>query len=740
MAQQTQQVSTREKLSQVLIYATMLVPLVVGTSFAIFPFIFPKALYFEIMVGLLAACTVPLIVWQKKYRARTAYFYTLGAYALALFLAGIFAQEPSRAFWSNFERMTGIIFIWFAMLFSALVASYYSVFIQKLRGFLAYLVGVSVIVAFTGIYQRFDTGFLMSQSNRVAGVFGNPIYLGGFAAQLGFISAYLFYINRQKSIKWWYAFATCINALALYLSGTRGAMFGVAVGCVIVGSYYARRMWKAGRRAPVIATVIVILATGAALFALPRVIPSLKDSLLGRFTDVSIGTSTASTRIIAWEIAIKGFKERPILGWGPENFYYVFNKFYNPKSLTFGTYETWFDHAHNAVFDVLVTQGLLGILLYLLQYGVIIWMCYKTRGADENENILSVVLIGIFAIHFVHNLFVFDHPGSYAEFYALGGIVAARYIAWRRLQSTESVVSVAAAEKPSVFLGNAASIVALLITAYVVIPGARQNYIDLQAQKNAAQNIQLAQQYFKDAISINGPFTPDVLLDVGRVAQRLPPTVNGNQSFLTIPQFKDYYEFSLSSLDKLITLYDPGALLAVLMKAQLLMNAVQVGDKTAAVQADAAFKLATQLSPDRQQIAYSWARLKLVTGDIEGATALLEAANAKEPTIGMGHWYLAVILVETNPQRAIEELDLASRYGFDITLPANRFVAASIYYRGNNFEKAASLYALGLADPASSGQWDTQAIHAADSAFIQTKQFDRQALLRKQFPDEFKKK
>ena len=61
-------------------------------------------------------------------------------------------------------------------------------------------------------------------------------------------------------------------------------------------------------------------------------------------------------------MAIKGFKEKPILGWGQEGFNYVFNKYYDPALYP---YEPWYDRAHNAFLDWLMAGGLPAFLLYL---------------------------------------------------------------------------------------------------------------------------------------------------------------------------------------------------------------------------------------------------------------------------------------------------------------------------------------------------------------------------------------
>ncbi|MCX6780752.1 MAG: O-antigen ligase family protein [Candidatus Magasanikbacteria bacterium] len=727
---------TRELISKIFLYAVLLAPLVVVSSSTVFPFIFPKAIFTEIVVGLLAAVMMPLIFRYREYGLNHIYAQVLCVYAATLGFSGIFAQDRMRAFWSNHERMTGVIFIWYTILFSLLVTSYLSAHIKKLRSLLSYLVGISVVVSVTGIMQRIDPTFLLSQGQRVAGTFGNPIYLGGFAAQLALVAVYLAYINRKTGIKYLYISACVIDLIAVYLSGTRSAVVGLACALLLIGIYTARRAASAGYAKQMRIVVIGVVIAVGILIALPKLVPSLQSTMLGRLTNISAALdSTGSTRVIAWQIAIQGFELRPIFGWGPENFYYVFNKLYNPKSLTFGSYETWFDHAHNAVFDVLVTQGFVGFLAYLAQYAVIFWMCYKTRSVDENENIFSVVLAGIFVLHFIHNIFVFDHPGSYVEFYAFGAIVAARYVALKRVPINQNEIDVPRLH----FAGAVLSVIALVVTAYVTIPSIRQNYLDATAQSIGMNDLDRAREVFQNAISINGPHTADVLLDAGRFAQRIPMTLSDGSQSLSLPQVKRFFDFAVSSIDNLLKNYAPNDVIAALVKAQLLMGAYQEGDVSAGRAAESAFAYATTLSPDRQQTAYSWARLKLMMGDTAGAEKLLEETIKKEPAVGVGHWYLAITIADTEFSRAAAELNLATMYGYDIGTPQNRVLSGTIYFRTNEFEKAAQLFK-SLLDDFSVSQWDPKVVLMADTAFEKTNQTEARAQLRSRFLDAFKTK
>lgn len=717
-----------EFVAELFIYASLLAPLIVTVSTSVFPFVFPKVIYLEAIIGLLVATMIALVVWKKEYRFwKTPYFYLLAVYALTLGLSALYAFDPNRAFWSNHERMTGVVFLWFAMALSGMVALFYRVNADKVIRLLCSATVFSVVISLTGIYQRINPSFLLGTGDRAAGVFGNPIYLGGFAAEFFLISAYLIFRFWKQTAKWWFVGAAIINLLALYFSGTRGSTVALVSAGVVIGIIKLIQLYKSGER--VRALKIVGAAVGVLILfvlvwpTLVRYVPA--TSQLSRLTSLSGGT-TGSTRLIAWNIAIQGFKERPVLGWGPENYYYVFNSHFNPKSMLFGAYETWFDHAHNAIFDVLVTTGSIGIILYLLQYAIVWWMCFKTTHRDSADELLTIVLSAFFVLHFVHNIFVFDHPGSYALFYLMAGIVAARFLASRYVPTAQLYV-----KQEFTFGIIIAQIAVILITGLVIIPSARQNSMDYSAQMSVGNGLDVAQKMFEEAIAIGGPHTPDLLLDVGRVAQKIPPQY--------VPDNAKYFEFAVRSLDTLLQKYEPANVLAALMEGQLLTTATELGDAKAGAKADMIFQKAVQMSPKRQQIYFAWARLKFDIGQKDAGIKLLEQAISFEPDVADGHWYLAVFIFELDAKRALAEMQIAAKLGTDIMAPTNRYVTAQIYQRNSMWADAANVYATSLADK-SAASWDSTMVAKVDEVAKKANRSDIQAALRAEFPALFQKK
>lgn len=170
-------------------------------------------------------------------------------------------------------------------------------------------------------------------------------------------------------------FLGSLFAVAFLCAQGRGALVGLVV-ALLVGALYVIIV-NPRLRYLTLGLTGIFLVLGAALYSLRHnpLVASLPGS---RFLDIGISAGNASTRIWSWQIAWRGFKERPVFGWGPENYPVVFDKHFNAKFFNpAGNTETWFDRAHNVIFDHLSTIGLLGLLAYLAMFAVFAWTIIK---------------------------------------------------------------------------------------------------------------------------------------------------------------------------------------------------------------------------------------------------------------------------------------------------------------------------------------------------------------------------
>jgi len=172
---------------------------------------------------------------------------------------------------------------------------------------------------------------------------------------------------------------------------------------------------------------IGIIAVCLGIAAAAAVWGSFQNGGAGKqfFTD-NFGESTVASRLAVWEIAWRGFLERPVFGWGPENFGLVFARHYNPclgSSACGGA--TWYDRAHNIVFDTLAETGIAGLIAYLAVFAAALFVLWQNR--RRQNGVAAAVFPALFAAYFVQNLTVFDMPASHLMLFLCLGFAAANF-------------------------------------------------------------------------------------------------------------------------------------------------------------------------------------------------------------------------------------------------------------------------------------------------------------------------
>mgnify|MGYP003393715902 CR=1 FL=1 len=126
-----------------------------------------------------------------------------------------------------------------------------------------------------------------------------------------------------------------------------------------------------------------------------------------------IEASTAA-RILVWQGAFSAIQERPLLGWGPDNFERAFqghfdNRLYETENIG----EIWFDRAHNIIVDTLVDVGFVGALASGALVGAFVLVVYRARKKGLLQDTEAVLLVALPVAHFLQLQTAFDTVSSY---------------------------------------------------------------------------------------------------------------------------------------------------------------------------------------------------------------------------------------------------------------------------------------------------------------------------------------
>lgn len=324
--------------------------------------------------------------------------------------------------------------------------------------------------AYPKISELFDKNFPVHQGARIDSTLGNPAYYAILSVYFIFLALYGIAVTKKTSTRVLLVTSVLANAYLLLFTSTRSAVFGLMAGVIITGSVFlfgskkylyewsaiillsvalvASVFTKIGQTLPIfylilgliiitsikslyispekskklVAGIFIVTISGIALFTMMRKSDYVTSSLfLGRFSNISVADPTANSRIIVWKMSIEGFKEHPILGWGQDNFPYIFAKHHDPHMYA---QEPWFDRSHNVFFDWLVAGGILALLAHLSLYFFAAVLTHKAKGFSLTER---SIIYGILVAQFVNNLFIFDNLASYLFFTALLAYISSVY-------------------------------------------------------------------------------------------------------------------------------------------------------------------------------------------------------------------------------------------------------------------------------------------------------------------------
>ncbi len=621
------------------IYFTFFVPLVVIPSSFIFPFIVPKVLLLRSLVmSQLGGYILLLIINWREYKPRlTALNLVLSTFIFSFALSTFAGADPYHSFWDNHERMLGLFTILHYFAFYIICGAVLKNWKDWRLAMKIFLIAGSLVMLLC-VPQKFDHNFLLNQgSDRAASTLGNSIYVGGYGLFLFFVALLLLVREKDKVWQWVEAVLGLLAVLGLFLSGTRGSMLGfiAGIGVMVVG--YMCVLPRGHKARPFLAGIVALgILSLVLMYGFRQTHFVQRLPVFGRLMNITFSGGTSATRFIAWRIAIDGWKEKPLFGWGPNNFFYAFNKYYNPRSLEFGYGETWFDNAHNIILNTLTVQGVFGLIVYLSIFGMgISSLLIAWRKYQANPHV--VVMGSAFLIaHLTQNVTVFENPTSYLYFMFWLAMVS------RLSMAGESKAVEQQAPDRKIGFGwifTAGLFVVILIAIFNLQP-ARANMKTLTAMNELGVNPTLAVAAMKEALFFQSPHIDDIRGDLSRSVLDI---VRNYSSALGKERSLELVGVIFPELEKNLTLHPLDIRNHITLAQLSQLKAVLNNSMRYILDAENYIDAARQLSPRRQQLLYTASMMKIQLGKNEEAARLVEQAISDDPRVAESYWRLAYI-------------------------------------------------------------------------------------------------
>ena len=617
-------------------YLVLFTPLIINTKF-FFPFVAPKTIFFRIVIEIILVAYIFLVMVNKRYRPRINAL----TIAITLFL-GIFILTSftginlERSFWSTNERMTGIWTMLHLFAFFIILSSCF-----KERKDWEKILGVSIIV---GVLLSLYILKGDELSTRGGGTIGNTSFMAAYLLFDIFFAIILFLSKRGG----WQIFAGISLAImlpVLLTSTARGAIISFFGGLFLLSLGYLIFSQKKTlkRIAWGIILILIIFGITSTIFQ-PFFI---KDKVENTFRDMG-------SRFVVWEKGWKGFLERPILGWGPENFNVVFLKYYNPcMSLGECGGEIWFDRTHNIVFDTLVTTGIIGLLSYLAIFGVAIVGLLKTlpKIVERKNVFIPLGIIVLLIVYFSQNLLVFDMINTYLVFFLSLAFIS--FLIQKPPPEKEPRV-----KSVNPVLGFPIVIATIFILWVGNIQPAIANHHLIKTI--TTQNIEESSIYFQKSLdSWMEKYEPreQFVQKMIRAPYQSSEDKEAFQKAFTISEVEMEKSCEENPLD-----FRPHLFLGELYNHSYRFS----GNKERLEKADEVLQKAIQLSPTNQQGYWYLTEVRVAQGRTEEAISLLQKAIELEPRVAKSHWYLAMAYrIAGQDQLALEKIIEAEKLGYN---------------------------------------------------------------------------
>jgi O-antigen ligase len=479
-------------LSYLVIFTVFIVPLAVFSG-RLYPFISSKSFLF---MGLAEVCFfsfVYLLTTKKQYCLSKNQYLAFSVpilLAVSMGLSAIFSSIPNLAFWGSFERATGFVFWVHCLAFAFVVASLVKVhgqeFLDKIYKSIFYSGIILAISTFINAnFINIPSLFLFDGPNS-ADLSGNSSFSGAYLIFSLFIGSLIFFNKNKKNNRFLVFLGSLIILLSPVVGKARGALFGILIGAIVSFCVFLISGTKKSLR---------LIGTGLLAFVLVfGVYGSINLVKEGTKLNQAFIEATTNSRLVFWESAIKGIKERPVLGWGQENYGALFGRYFDSRILEPGsTMEIWSDKPHNSIVESFVNGGFVGGVLYIFLFALLVFLPIFLFRKGKITRISMTFFVGMIVAYLIQDMFLFDTVPALMMIFLLLGIFIG-------LLSDTNITS--SKEKSD----TVKAVVGLLLTFSFVVTWVNFVYNPLKKSKEIIQSLNIPtdrQENLRKALAIS---------------------------------------------------------------------------------------------------------------------------------------------------------------------------------------------------------------------------------------------
>jgi len=342
------------------------------------------------------------------------------------FLATVFSLDPSFSFWGNPYRSGG--FLNLALLILLPIAMFFSAEKKDWQKFWDFSLLIGILASIIAIFQQFGIleNIFVFTDTRPASTIGITTGLGIYLMLLSFL-ALSFFIKTEKNL--WKGFKKPLYlasfllfvAVSVVITQTRSAFLGFGIGFLYFFFFYPFSPTQKNLKWAIKISLLVLFSILAfsVYFVNTRTAEERpefikQNELLDRTASrLSLKAALEDPRVSGWLIGWEAVKQRPFLGYGPENFAIGFDKNFDPSLPEFnrvigGSTGLWWDRAHNIFLDISAEAGIPAFIVFFALVSLLIFYLQKAKKENPENPIICHGLQTAFLGYFVANIFSFD--------------------------------------------------------------------------------------------------------------------------------------------------------------------------------------------------------------------------------------------------------------------------------------------------------------------------------------------
>jgi len=381
-----------------------------------------KVIVFRIVIAILSLLFTYRVLFNKikinlslNPRESSSWpFFLFFALLASWFIATLFSLDVNFSLWGSPYRNGGFVNLISCFLFAFLI--YFILEPDHWRKLINIAIISGIIVSFVAICQQY--GFLKSlfsySPSQLPSTIGGPNFLSLYLLFTFLFSLFLLFTAEKIKNKIYYWLSCALFLFVIYLSLSLATYLAVGLGLGYFFLFYPEKKLAKIQKTAIILSVVA-LAGIVYLRANPQ--SPINNNFITRQI---VNFRMDQSRLSAWSVAIETIKDRPLFGYGPENFSIGFDKHYDPKLplIQYDPYlrSSWWDRAHNVFLETAVTGGIITLVAYLAFFAILFWILGKQKNryhltANTDDRKKAIACHGIQTIlvaYFINTFFSFD--------------------------------------------------------------------------------------------------------------------------------------------------------------------------------------------------------------------------------------------------------------------------------------------------------------------------------------------